>query len=68
MATPIQKAWPDPLGSLPEGAIESGAQVRRKVLAELAFDPILHFGFRKRTELEPDLWSANRTSCGRNTW
>ncbi|MBK9579650.1 MAG: NAD(P)H-dependent oxidoreductase [Fibrobacterota bacterium] len=38
-----------------KGAIESGAQVRRKVLAELAFDPILHFGFRKRTELEPDL-------------
>jgi NAD(P)H dehydrogenase (quinone) len=40
------------------GALGSGAQVRRLNLAELAFNPILSFGYRKRTELEPDLIRA----------
>ncbi|OUS73686.1 NADPH:quinone reductase [Paenibacillus sp. MY03] len=40
------------------GALGSGAQVRRLNLAELAFNPNLSFGYRKRTELEPDLIRA----------
>lgn len=40
------------------GALDSGAQVRRLNLAELAFNPTLSFGYRKRTELEPDLIRA----------
>lgn len=42
------------------GAIEGGAQVRRTVVAHLEFDPILHHGFRKRTELEKDLVQAQQ--------
>ena len=40
----------------------AGAQARTKVdviyLADLTFDPILRYGYRKRTELEPDLLKA----------
>lgn len=42
------------------GAVEGGAQVRRTVVAHLEFDPILHHGFRKRTELEKDLVRAQQ--------
>lgn len=42
------------------GALESGAQVRRTVVARLAFDPILRHGYRKRMDLEPDLVDAQR--------
>lgn len=43
-----------------QGALEGGAEVRRLVLAHLAFDPILHHGFQKRMELEPDLLKAQQ--------
>ncbi|MBK8802582.1 MAG: NAD(P)H-dependent oxidoreductase [Fibrobacteres bacterium] len=58
----ILDGHPDPqslcrsLGAAYErGASASGAQVRRRVLADLSFDPILRFGYRQRTDLEPDL-------------
>ena len=41
-----------------KGAIESGAEVKEIVVRELQFNPNLQFGYRKRTELEPDLLDA----------
>ncbi len=38
-----------------KGLIESGANIKEIIISELSFDPNLHFGYRKRTELEPDL-------------
>jgi len=38
-----------------KGAEEAGAQVNEIRIAELQFNPNLEFGYRKRTELEPDL-------------
>ena len=40
------------------GAIKSGAAVKELKIAELQFDPNLKYGYRKRTELEPDLLDA----------
>ncbi|SFN06297.1 Putative NADPH-quinone reductase (modulator of drug activity B) [Chryseobacterium oleae] len=41
-----------------EGALKAGAEVKEITIAELNFDPILHFGYQKRMELEPDLLKA----------
>lgn len=41
-----------------KGAISSKAEVREIVVADLAFNPNLSFGYRQRTELEPDLLAA----------
>ncbi|MBL8005446.1 MAG: NAD(P)H-dependent oxidoreductase [Candidatus Kapabacteria bacterium] len=41
-----------------KGAIASGAEVRQVNIRDLAFNPNLQFGYRKRTELEPDLLKA----------
>ena len=38
-----------------KGAEESGAEVKMIKVRELQFNPNLQFGYRKRTELEPDL-------------
>ncbi|MFT3737580.1 MAG: NAD(P)H-dependent oxidoreductase [Breznakibacter sp.] len=46
--------------SYQKGAIASGAKCELLNLFELRFDPILHHGFRKRTELEPDLVAAQQ--------
>ncbi|PLT48168.1 NAD(P)H dehydrogenase (quinone) [Paenibacillus pasadenensis] len=43
------------------GAEASGAQVSVLDLASLAFEPSLRYGYRKRTELEPDLLHAQQT-------
>jgi putative NADPH-quinone reductase len=40
------------------GATGSGAEVRGIELSRIAFNPNLSFGYRKRTELEPDLLRA----------
>jgi len=40
------------------GALASGNEVEVIHLAELDFNPILKFGYQKRTELEPDLVKA----------
>ena len=37
------------------GAIKSGAEVREIIIRDLEFNPNLEYGYRKRTELEPDL-------------
>lgn len=42
-------------------AIKSGAEVREIVISELDFNPNLKFGYRKRTELEPDLLKSQET-------
>ncbi|MGI9649676.1 NAD(P)H-dependent oxidoreductase [Chryseobacterium sp. RLHN22] len=41
-----------------KGAIESGAEVKEIIIAELNFNPNLQFGYRKIMELEPDLVEA----------
>lgn len=41
-----------------KGAEQSGAEVRDIQIGELDFNPNLQFGYRKRTELEPDLLRA----------
>lgn len=40
------------------GALHSGAEVKEIVICNLAFNPNLAFGYRKRTTLEPDLLKA----------
>lgn len=44
--------------SYKKGAIASGADVKEINIRELNFNPNLQFGYRKRTELEPDLIDA----------
>ncbi|MFD2523671.1 NAD(P)H-dependent oxidoreductase [Emticicia soli] len=38
-----------------KGLEASGAVIQEIIINQLTFDPNLHFGYRKRTELEPDL-------------
>ena len=38
-----------------KGAIVSGAEIKEIIVRDLRFNPNLQFGYRKRTELEPDL-------------
>lgn len=40
------------------GALQSGAEVKEIVIADLNFNPNLQFGYQKRMELEPDLVKA----------
>lgn len=44
--------------SYKKGAEESGAEVQEIIIRDLEFNPNLQFGYRKRTELEPDLLEA----------
>ena len=41
-----------------KGASDSGAEIKEIRIRELDFNPNLQFGYRKRTELEPDLLNA----------
>lgn len=41
-----------------KGALSSGAEIREIVVRNLRFDPNLQFGYRQRTDLEPDLVDA----------
>jgi putative NADPH-quinone reductase len=43
------------------GAEKSGAEIKEIVIGDLKFNPNLQFGYRKRTELEPDLLTAQET-------
>lgn len=38
-----------------KGAIKSNAEIKEIIIRDLEFNPNLQFGYRKRTELEPDL-------------
>lgn len=40
------------------GALASGAEVQEIIVRDLNFHPNLQFGYRKRTEMEPDLIAA----------
>lgn len=42
------------------GAAANGGTCRILQLSQLSFDPVLHHGYRQRTELEPDLLSAQQ--------
>lgn len=44
--------------SYKKGATEAGNEVKEIILTEMEFNPILQYGYRKRTELEPDLLDA----------
>ena len=46
--------------SYKQGALSSGAEVEEIVVAALDFNPNLRYGYRKRTDLEPDLLEAQR--------
>jgi len=41
-----------------KGAAKSDAEFREIQIRELDFDPNLQFGYRRRTDLEPDLQKA----------
>jgi NAD(P)H dehydrogenase (quinone) len=41
-----------------KGALAAGAEVQEIKISELSFNPNLMYGYRKRTELEPDLIHA----------
>ncbi len=41
-----------------QAAQEAGAQVQLLAIRDLAFDPVLHLGYRQRQRLEPDLIQA----------
>lgn len=41
-----------------KGAVDAGAEVQEIILADMEFNPNLQYGYRKRTELEPDLLAA----------
>ena len=43
-----------------KGALSTGAEVQEIHIRELNFNPNLSFGYRKRTELEPDLIQAQK--------
>lgn len=43
-----------------EAADEAGAELRMLRLGELAFDPVLHHGYRQIQPLEPDLQAAQQ--------
>lgn len=47
--------------SYKKGAKKSDAEIREIVIGDLNFNPNLQFGYRKRTELEPDLINAQET-------
>lgn len=40
------------------GGLKSGSEIKEIKIRELTFNPNLQFGYRKRTELEPDLLHA----------
>lgn len=40
------------------GGVKSGSEIKEIKIRELTFNPNLQFGYRKRTELEPDLLHA----------
>lgn len=59
---PYSKSYNNALGeAYKRGAVSSGANVRWIALGDLKFDPVLKYGYQKRTELEEDLLAAQET-------
>ncbi|HHO54925.1 MAG TPA: flavodoxin family protein [Trueperaceae bacterium] len=53
---PDQKSYCFALGNAYKtAAIKAGAELKEIIVRDLQFNPNLEFGYRKRTELEPDL-------------
>lgn len=44
-----------------KGVDKTGAEVRQINIVDLDFNPNLQYGYRKRTELEPDLLESQQT-------
>lgn len=44
--------------SYKKSSLQAGNEVKEIILADMTFNPILMYGYRKRTELEPDLLEA----------
>ncbi len=44
--------------SYKRGSISKGYEIKEIILSDMTFNPILMYGYRKRTELEPDLLEA----------
>ncbi|WP_108822647.1 NAD(P)H-dependent oxidoreductase [Dysgonomonas sp. Marseille-P4361] len=44
--------------SYKKGSLEAGNEIKEIILPDMEFNPILQHGYRKRTELEPDLLDA----------
>ncbi|GAB6007571.1 NAD(P)H-dependent oxidoreductase [Dysgonomonas reticulitermitis] len=44
--------------SYKKSSLRAGNEVKEIILADMTFNPILMYGYRKRTELEPDLLEA----------
>ena len=44
--------------SYKKGSLEKGNEVQEITLSDMSFNPVLMYGYRKRTELEPDLLNA----------
>lgn len=44
--------------SYKRGGLQSGNEIKEIILSDMAFNPVLMHGYRKRTELEPDLLEA----------
>lgn len=44
--------------SYKKGSLEAGNEVKEIILSDMEFNPILQYGYRKRTELEPNLLDA----------
>ncbi len=51
-----------------DGAKSAGHEIRQINVAELEFIPNLQYGYRKRTELEPDLITAQETLKWADHW
>ncbi len=51
-----------------EKAVKNGHQVRIQKLGDMDFDPILHFGYKRIQELEPDLQKAQENILWCDKW
>lgn len=49
-----------------KGALSSGSEVKEIIIRDLEFNPNLQYGYRKRTDLEPDLIDAQEKICWAN--
>ena len=66
---PDSESFNQALGeSYKKGALAGGAEVKEIIIRDLDFNPNLQFGYRKRTELEPDLIEAQNILKWADHW